>query len=143
METKTSQWIQPPAPQGKGGSRPGGYTATGLTNTELGDSVERALCSQLGFTSLLDGVRQGTFDVTRDGVVWEVKAVTTASTEYKIRWKKAEFDRKCQARDELGLVAGVVLAVVEDDGTVWVYARRELGAFRLTDSFEFVGRVQI
>jgi hypothetical protein len=133
METKTSQWIQPPAPQGKGGSRPGGYTATGLTNTELGDSVERAL----------DGVRQGAFDVTRDGVVWEVKAVTTASTEYKIRWKKAEFDRKCQARDELGLVAGVVLAVVEDDGTVWVYARRELGAFRLTDSFEFVGQVQI
>jgi hypothetical protein len=58
-------WLAPPEPTGLAGTgQAGGYTATGLTNTELGDAVEAALIAQLGFASALQGRRQGAIDCT-------------------------------------------------------------------------------
>jgi len=130
----------PPAPQGVGG-KAGGFTATGLTNTELGDRVELAL-TQLGFETALDGKRQGPFDVLYGNHAFEVKACTTAAKEYKAKPKKAEVERKKTAAEKLGYAPATAIVVVDDE-VGHVYWREGIGAFRLTEAFNYAGTVTV
>jgi hypothetical protein len=136
-------FVSPPPPLGTGGWRPGGHTASGLTNTELGDAVEAALVAQLGFARALEpGVRQGPIDVTLGEYAVEVKAITREACEYKAKPKKREVAEKLAAAEELGLDPALVIVVVDGD-TGWVYLRPGIGAYRLTKHFEYLGQVAL
>ena len=141
MTPPTLDFIAPPEPTPVAGNRAGGFTASGLTNTELGDRVEASL-TQLGFQSALDGRRQGPFDVTYGDLACEVKACTRQAREYKVKPKKAEVERKQQAATEAGLRPATVMVVVDDE-IGHVYWREGLGAFRLTPAFAYAGTVAL
>src|SRR3954454_15862164 len=82
--TTATKWVAPPVPLGTGSGTPGGFTASGLTNTELGDAVEAALVEQHGFEYVND-TRVGAIDLEADGFAFEVKAVTREAREYKAK----------------------------------------------------------
>ena len=123
----------PPSPGGRPGGKAGGFTASGLTNTELGDAVEAAIIRGLKvFTSdLPEGKRQGAFDLRVGDRVFEVKSCTVQATEYKAKPKKEEVTRKLKAARRRKLKPCTIIAVV-DGKRVHVYWREGLGAFRLT-----------
>jgi len=130
---KVLPWRDPPPPQSTGGV-PGGFSATGLTNTQVGDTAEAAL-EQLGFSSALPpGKRQGPFDVKCcNGWEFEVKALTTESTEYKIKMRKSELVGKKRAAKAKGIKAGSVIVVMDyKKGEAHAYWREGLGNFRLS-----------
>jgi hypothetical protein len=137
----TQRWQAPPAPLGRGGYRPGGVTAAGQTSTELGDAVEAALVAQLGFErALAPGVRQGPIDVFAGDYAFEVKAVTRQACEYKAKPKKREVAQKLAAAAQMGKVPAMVMVVV-DGARGWAYWREGIGAFRLTDRWQFAGQL--
>ena len=142
MELTTVPFVQPPAPLGSGSGVAGGFTASGLTNTELGDRVEAALIEQMSFKSALGGKRQGPIDVIAEGYAFEVKAVTRQAQEYKCKPKKHEVAEKLAAAESMGLDPAMVMVVV-DGSEGWVYAREGIGAFRLTTKWSHLGTVTL
>lgn len=136
-------FLAPPAARGTGGRKAGGFTASGLTNTELGDRVERAIAEQLAVASALpDNRRQGAFDLEDGDLVFEVKACTVEATEFKMKPKKAEVERKLAAAKKRRATPASVIAVV-DGSRALVYWRLGIGAFRLTPDWHFAGEVEL
>src|SRR5580765_1792637 len=114
-----------PTPLGSAGGQHGGFSSNGRTNTALGDSVEAALVSQLGWTNLHPGQRQGRLDVTFEfrGVTVgaEVKAVSIRAAEFKVKMKASERAEKVAEAEALGLTPMTVMVIVTDDGRGLVY----------------------
>lgn len=125
-----------PPPKGKSGERKaGGFTATGLTNTEFGDWIEEQT-APLGLRSILPpGKRQNPLDREWDhaGYGFELKGVTTAAIQYKVRWKKGEREEKEAYARKHRLKPVTAIAVFDHEkGEVHVYYRLGLGAWELT-----------
>lgn len=135
-------FIAPPAPLGNGRGRAGGFSATGETNTQLGDRVEAALIEQMGYADFHPGQRHGPFDVRSGQTVYEVKAVTRAGTEYKTKLKACEVQGKLDHAHAQGLLAATMMVVV-DGPTGWVYAREGVGSWRLGPKWAYVGQVEL
>jgi len=107
-----------------------------MTNTELGDRVEGALAELPRWRALVGKkagkARQGNFDVEApDGMWCEVKAVTVFAGEYKVKPKAREVKRKEDGALAAGKRDGMVIVIVDEDGTCHVYRRPHVGAFRL------------
>lgn len=144
------KFVPPPEPKGKAGGKAGGFTATGHTNTEVGDAVEAA-SNQVGFVSALEeGKRQGPFDLAFEGnpeFVFECKACTTSATEYKAKPKKSEMEAKRKYAKNNGLKACTMIAVVDmKSRRVDFYWREGIGAFRLSKSgrgWNYAGRAKL
>lgn len=134
-------WVDPP--KLKGSRAP--TTAGGLSTAELGRRVEHALAQHLGFELLHPSIAQGPFDLGCGDAVFEVKAVTTAAHEYKAKPSRAAVLRKRAAA--VGKVPHTLIAPVDlDAGVVHAYARRGIGAFRLTSpsqGWEYLGSAPI
>lgn len=128
--------VAPPArKEPKRPPRPG-YCGLGMTNTELGDRVEAALAEMPRWRALVGKkakkARQGPFDTQApDGMWCEVKAITVFASEYKVKPKAREVTRKAGEALKAGKRDGVVICVVEEDGTTHVYRRPGVGAYRL------------
>jgi hypothetical protein len=135
-------FLPPPPPRGGPGGAAGGFAANGMTNTELGDWVEEVIAEHFGCESLLPGVRQGPFDLICGQRVFEVKACTVQASEYKMKPKRGEVERKRAAARKTRKVACSMIAVV-DGRTVHVYWREGIGAFRLTDQWHYAGAVTV
>jgi hypothetical protein len=135
-------FVAPPAPRGRSGRKAGGYAANGMKVTILGDWIEEVIAANFGCVSLLDGKRQGAFDLRCGDLVFELKACSVESTEYKMKPKKSELRGKRKAARATGLTACSMIAVV-DGGTVHLYWREGLGAFRLTWEWHYAGTVKV
>lgn len=134
---------RPPPPKGTGSGKAGGFTATGATNTAIGDSVESA-SEQLGFRSILPEGRRGGKSIEQEGstldrewdhsgYAFEMKACTTGAKEYKAKPKKAEADGKRKYAEKHQLKPATCIAVVDTDaGEVHYYWREGIGAYKLT-----------
>lgn len=132
-----------------------GYSGLEMSNTELGDVVERALAVKLGWTPLVGAGagtgRQGPFDlIDENGMYVEVKACSVYAAEYKVKSDARATMRKANAMRALGVKGGTVLAVVERRRSgklvAWVYRRDGVGCFRLGANgvgWEFVGKVKV
>jgi hypothetical protein len=136
----------PPTPTGRSGGRAGGFTATGITNTQMGDAVESSL-RKLGFEDIDPSRRQGPFDVRLKGTnrVFEVKACTRAAAEYKIKMKGNELRSKQSFAKENGLRPGMIIAVV-DGSDAHVYWRDGVGNYRLGSepgNWRYAGKVRV
>lgn len=133
-------------------TRPG-YAAgpSGLTATQLGDKVEAAIAGLKGWKALVGATagrtRQGAFDVQApDGTWCEVKAVTVWAREYKVKPSAKDILEKLAWAAEHGRAAATVIAVVDADGTAWIYRRAGLGCFRLAANgmgWTYDGKVKI
>ena len=126
-------WREPPAPRGKG-VKAGGFSATGRTNTEVGDAAEAAL-EQFGLESAHPGKRQGPLDVTCCNGEWgfEVKALTTDAAEYKVKMKSHEQKGKLEHAKRLGVKPATMIVVMDyAKGEAHAYWREGIGNFRLT-----------
>jgi len=140
----------PPPPQGTGKGKAGGFTATGHTNTSLGDLAEKAV-EKLGLRSILpEGQRQNPLDAEYDhsGIAFEIKAVTTAAKEYKAKPKAAEMESKRAYAEKHGLKPATMIAVVDTEkNKVHAYWREGIGAFSLTstnlDKWNYAGTVSL
>jgi hypothetical protein len=140
-------WVDPPPPRGVPGRKPGGFTATGATNTSMGDLAEK-LTEQIGLHSLLrPGIRQGAMDRGIGDYAFEVKARTVQAIEYKAGPKKPEADRKRAWAKEHGLKAAMMIVVLdEENGTGYAYWKDGVGAYRLTgpkQGWNFAGKVTL
>jgi hypothetical protein len=129
-------WRDPPSPTGRAGQRrAGGYAANGETNTRIGDLGEASLIRQAGMRSLLPpGKRQGPFDMEYDRTSWafEVKTVTTGSTEYKIKVQAHEKRGKIRHARQNGLTPGSLILVMDvTRGRGHAYRREGIGNYRL------------
>jgi hypothetical protein len=134
------KWKCPPEPRPRAGGG-NGLSASGRTNTALGDLVEAAIAKALGWKHLVAGTRVGPFDLeTPDGVLCEVKACSVYASEYKAKPKAREVLAKVEAAAKLGKDTATVIAVVEDD-EAWIYRRAGLGCFRLAADGEGRGWV--
>lgn len=142
---KVLPWKEPPAPRGKAGGKAGGFSATGRTNTMVGDTAEAAL-EQLGFESALpEGKRQGPFDVKCcDGWEFEVKALTTDSAEYKIKMKGSELRSKKASAKKRGVKAGSLMVIMDyKKGQAHAYWKEGLGNFRLNKTWNYAGTAEL
>ena len=129
VEAKEPRW-----PEGESGGKAGGFSASGRKNTAIGDQAEWLLEQSGMFRSALGDKRQGAFDVQWDhsNMKFEVKAVSVASTQYKVKWKAAEFERKQAAAIREKARPGTMIVVMDHaKGTADVYWRKGLGAWEL------------
>lgn len=129
-------WKEPPPPKATGAT-PGGYSATGKTNTEIGDMAE-ALISKLGpLMSLLpEGKRQNPLDVAWNHSGWgfEVKCITTNAKRYKPGLKKHEVESKINYARENGFRPGMIIAVLDlDAGEIHAYWKDGIGSSELSE----------
>jgi len=110
----------------------------GRTNTEVGDTAEAAL-QQFGLESLHPDDRRGPLDVTCcGGWAFEVKAVTTESSEYKIKMKGHELRGKERYARLKGLKPASMIVVMDyKKGEAHAYWRKGLGNYRLSNSPEW------
>jgi hypothetical protein len=142
------EWVDPPPLKPRTGERKaGGFTATGQTTTKLGDLIEGLLVGQLGLRSLLpEGGRQSPLDAGIGEWGFEVKVVTTAASELKIKPKKHEVASKVAYAQENGLTAASMIVVVDVDAKrAWAYWREGIGAYRLTREppWHFMGSLEL
>ena len=142
MRSLEYQW--PPPARGNPGRKPGGYTASGEKAGDFGDWIEDVVSEAFGCENLrrLEGSRQGAFDLRCGDRVFELKACTVESTEYKMKPKARELQDKREAARRTGLTACSMIAVV-DGTTVHLYWREGLGAFRLTPDWNYAGTVKV
>src|SRR3954451_1838788 len=94
-----------------------GYSGLEITNTELGDRVEAALATRLGWTPLVGAlagtVRQGAFDlIDETGMYVEVKAVSVHAAEYKVKSGARANTRKTRMPNGKGIQGGAGTAEV-------------------------------
>src|SRR5262245_29390498 len=128
-----------------------GMSHLGMTNTELGDRVEGALADLPRWRALVGKkagrARQGIFDLEAPDGSWvEVKACTVFAAEYKSKPSRASVGAKVDGALKAGRTPSTVIAIVEEDGTVHVYRRPGVGAFRLGPQglgWLYEGKVQI
>jgi hypothetical protein len=146
---KSLDWKDPPFP-GKGRKKgiKGGFTATGQTNTFVGDLGESLLLKQMDMQSLLPpGKRQNPLDMKYDGTkyAYEVKTVTTDALEYKIKMKAAEVKSKLSYARRNGFIPGMIMLVMDrKSGTAYAYRRSGIGNYRLTSKdWIFMGQVSL
>lgn len=140
-------WRDPPPPRGKAGRKAGGYTATGHTNTSVGDTGESLLIDAAGMQSLLpSGKRQNPLDARFDSSkdAYEIKTVTSASTEYKVKMKSSEIALKIEYAKANGLKAGVILLVLDQpSGTAYAYKRDGIANGKLNSKdWQFLGKMR-
>lgn len=147
----TKKWRDPPTPVGKGAShkRGFGYTSSGHTNTSVGDLGELAL-RQLDMRSLLPpGRRQNPLDVAygKSNMAFEVKAVTTGSSEYKVKMKAKEAKSKVKYAKKNGLQANTMILVMDlKKGEAMAYWKKGIGNYRLTtedNGWNYMGSVKL
>lgn len=136
-------YVEPPRPEGKTGGRAGGWSAFGMTNTALGDAVERALVEQRGLANLHPDKRQAPLDVRDGDRAFEVKAVTTAAAEYKAKPKGREVESKRAEARRLGLRPAMMIVVVSADGVGRVYWKEGIGAYRVSPRMHYAGTVRV
>jgi hypothetical protein len=134
---------RPPPDPGTGGGGGGQSSFEGITNTQLGDAVELALQEQLGMNNLHPGRRQGPLDLGVGRYGFEVKAVTTAAKEFKAKPKKAEVASKVKEAKARGLKPGMMIVVVEPNGTAMVYWKNGIGAYRVSSSMNYSGTIKV
>jgi hypothetical protein len=146
---KALAWEDPPQP-GKGRSRKikGGFTATGETNTSVGDLGESILCHHAGMHSLLPpGHRQNPLDMKYDGTkyAYEVKTVTSDAREYKIKMKAHEVQEKLAYAKKNRLHPGMIMLILDrHSNTAYAYKRDGIGSYRLTkETWDFMGKVKL
>ena len=147
-QSSSLPWHEPPAPTGRAGRKAGGFSATGKANTLVGDLGESLLVKKLGMVSLLPpGHRQNPLDVKYDHTneAYEVKTVTTESTEYKAKMKAHEVKEKIAYARKNGLKPGVIIMVMDaKKGMAYAYKRPGIGNYRLgSKSWTFMGKVKI
>lgn len=156
IETKNGKAGRPPAMRRPRLPLRPGFSGLEMTNTELGDLVERALVRKLGWTPLVGAaagkVRQGPFDMVDErGMYVEVKACSVYAGEYKVKPSVVAIEAKLAAAASMGVEAGTVMVIVDrslKSGKLrgFVYRRPGLGCFRLGMSgvnWEFVGKVKV
>lgn len=140
-------WVSPPA-RVPGRGVAGGFTATGQTNTSVGDLGEALLVEHLGLRSLLPpGKRQNPLDLVdpKTGDGYEVKVVTTAAKEYKIKMKAAEVRSKEAYAKKNKLRPNMMMVIMDADrGEAYAYSRPGIGSYRLTEKdWTFRGKVSL
>jgi len=136
-------YLEPPPPLSLADRQRGGFTATGATNTLLGDRVEDAVRNEFGLLEVHPGRRQGPLDLRGRTHGFEVKACTTAAREYRAKLKSRERLSKLAEADELGLVPATIIVVVPPCGTGHAYWREGVGSFRLGRSWHYAGGVRV
>lgn len=153
-EPPSLEFVPPPEPKGESGRAAGGFSAIGKTNTEIGDLAEAA-SKQLGLESLLPpGKRQNPLDRKwvdpRDpGNIWgfEIKACTTAATEYKCKPKAHEVREKLAYAKKEGLKPATMIMVLDPaKKAAYAYWQPGIGAFRLggsQGSWRYLGQVRL
>jgi hypothetical protein len=146
---KQLAWVGPPEP-GKGRKKgvKGGFTATGETNTSVGDLGEKLLVENMGMISLLPpGQRQNPLDMKYDGTkyAYEVKTVTTDAKEYKIKMKAAEVKSKVAYARRNKLEPGMIMLIMDrKSNRAYAYKRSGIGSYRLTEKdWHFMGMVRV
>lgn len=141
-------WTEPPEPKGSGSGKAGGFSASGKTNTEIGDLGEKVV-EALDLRSLLPpGRRQNPLDAEYDhsGMGFEIKTSTTDAKEYKVAMKSAEIESKVKYAEEHELRGGMMIVVLDVDGKqAWAYWREGIGNGRLRrdDGWNFMGHVKL
>jgi hypothetical protein len=142
-------WKKPPKPKGKPGGQAGGFSSTGKTNTEVGDVAEKAL-TKFGLEDAHPGRRQGPLDVTCCKGEWgfEVKAVTTESSEYKVKMKGHEQKGKIDYAKSIGVKPATMVVVMDyKKGVAHAYWKEGIGNFRLNPKvqgdWKFMGSVSV
>ena len=139
-------FVEPPTPRGRPGRKAGGWSSTGKTNTSIGDQGEKA-AQQLDMVSLLpEGHRQNPLDLRWDGSRWgfELKTVTTESTQYKVKMKAAEAASKIKWAKDNGYRPGMMMMVMDvKKKEALVYWKKGIGSYRLNKSWNFLGRVTL
>jgi tRNA nucleotidyltransferase (CCA-adding enzyme) len=143
----TLDWVEPPAPKGSGSGKAGGFSASGQTNTEIGDLGEKVV-EALDLRSLLPpGRRQNPLDAEYDhsGMGFEIKTVTTDAKEYKVGMKTHEMASKRDYAERHDLVGGVMIVVLDVDGKqAWAYWREGIRNGRLRqEDWHHMGHVQL
>jgi hypothetical protein len=138
-------WEDPPERTGQGGGKAGGYTAIGITNTQLGDSVENALQTHFGMSNEHPDRRQGPLDVTYGSHGYEVKAVTREASEYKAKPKASEVASKVKYAEEHNLTPHTMIVVHDSESRMlYAYSKPGIGAYRLTtaaNGWSFHGKI--
>lgn len=126
-------WQDPPPLRDPHALRRIGWSRVGrLTNDELGAEVEDALAKHFHVSRGCLG-RTGAFDLFDEDRVYEVKACSTYSGEYKAKLSKVEHDRRRLTARRLKLKPFTIIAVVDPDaGLIHPYLKRGVGSFRLT-----------
>ena len=141
-------WHEPPKPEGTG-IKPGGFSATGKTNTEIGDLAEK-LIQQLGpVISLLPaGKRQNPLDAAWNHSGWgfEVKCFTTKAKAFKVGMKSHEVQSKLKYAEENGLRPAIMMVILNlDKGEAHAYVHDGIGNFRLSggekQGWKYIGSV--
>ena len=139
-------FVPAPSPTGKAGRKAGGFSATGRTNTDIGDLGE-AVARKFNLRSLLPpGKRQNPLDVEYDDSGWafEIKTVTTASTEYKIKMKSHEQASKLAYAKQHGFKPGSIIIVMDVKANrAFVYWREGIANYRLTEQWNFMGSASL
>ncbi len=122
------EFVAPPLPKGKAGSKAGGVSAVaGMTNTHIGDLVEHVIGKGGDFKSILPpGQRQNPLDVKYDDSKngFEIKGVSTHATEYKSAPKSEEVEAKTEYAKQYGYKKNLIIAVIDPDNlTIHAYMR--------------------
>jgi len=143
-----ANWEDPPEPgKGRDPGIKGGLTATGNTNTSLGDLGERLMVKQMGMNSLLPaGKRQNPLDARWDGSkeAYEIKTITTDAKEYKIKMKAHEVESKLAYAKKNGYKAGMIMLIVDTKTkTGYAYKRQGIGNYRLNKEWTFMGKIRL
>lgn len=131
-------WVSPPINRPRTGNVAGGFSATGQTNTQIGDLAE-ATVQKFGLQSLLpEGRRQNPLDAKLGKYGFEIKALTTRSSEYKIKMKAAEVASKVKYAKANGLKPAMMMVVMDmSKKQAFVYWRKGIGNYRLTNNGEW------
>lgn len=143
-----ADWEDPPEPGvGRDPNVKGGMTATGHTNTSIGDMGERLLVKKMGMNSLLPaGKRQNPLDARWDGSkeAYEIKTITTDAKEYKIKMKAHEVESKLAYAKAHGYKAGMIMLIVDTKTkTGYAYKRPGIGNYRLNKEWTFMGKLKL
>ena len=138
------KWEEPPKPKARGG-RPGGVSASGKTNTFIGDMGEKLL-EHYGIQNLHPGTRIGHLDRGIGKYAFEVKTSTTDSSVYRAAMDPSEVKEKIEYARSIGRKPGMMLNVMDvKSRTTWTYWKEGIGNYRLTNpknGWHFAGKVK-
>ena len=135
-------WQKPPPPKGlrRGKGLRGGYSSDKAagTNTALGREGEAAFKRFLGSDAEVlhppGKGEQSPLDIRFDGYGFEVKSVSTDSTEFKATPKKHEIEEKLAHAKQLGVKPALAIAVIDrDSNRAHFYYRDGMKGGRLSE----------
>lgn len=144
------EWVAPPSPKalGRGRGGAGGYSADKSfgTNTRLGEEGEKIFAAFTGGEQLNVGSdRRGAFDVVVGDYAFEVKANSTAATEYKATPKKGEIRAKRKWAKENGKTPAIAMPIIDtDSGMTFIYWRPGIKGGRLSKErgWKYLGSIE-